>query len=115
MDNTETKLALERITESARVSAGGLGTDKNFSVLKGDHVGWPHFIHESLMQGRNAAIGNNQHRNFGRLLEIGFLSAPQTKTKPQSFRRELLKIDNIGWDLPLKISDCNTNVRLHRA
>src|SRR5204863_1331390 len=46
VDNVQAQLARESISESPGVAASALDTNKNFAVLKRNHVGWSEFIHE---------------------------------------------------------------------
>ena len=71
VDSVEAELALKSISKSAGMPTGGFRANENFAVLKSHHVGCSGFIHELSVERRHPSIGDNQHRNLGKLNEIG--------------------------------------------
>src|ERR1051326_2001226 len=59
VDYVQTQFVGERVFKSSRVAHGGVGADKNFAMLKGNHVGRPGFVHELSMQPRHLSIGDD--------------------------------------------------------
>jgi hypothetical protein len=49
MDDIEAKLARERVSKRAGMSLCCLNADKDFAMLKSQHVGWPCSMHEFSM------------------------------------------------------------------
>src|SRR5205814_3843954 len=56
VDDVQAQLARESVSESLGIAARSLGADKDFAVLKCDHVGRSRFIHELSMQRCHLAI-----------------------------------------------------------
>ena len=56
VDDVQAQLAREGVSEALGITTSGLGADKDFAVLKCDHVGRPRFIHELPMQRCHPAI-----------------------------------------------------------
>src|SRR2546423_13993850 len=105
VDNVKAELALKSISKSAGMPTRRLRANENFAVLKSHHVGWSGFFHELSMERRHLSIGDNQHRNLGKLTEIGRFVARQPKATFNRFLRERLKIDSVDWNFALKIAD----------
>src|ERR1051325_1309489 len=56
VDYVQPQFVCERVSKSSRVTNGGVGADKNFAMLKCDHVCRPGCVHELPMQPRHLAI-----------------------------------------------------------
>ena len=65
MDDVQLKLSHKRISKCTSVSSRRLNTDKNFAVLKCQHIRYPCLTEKPLMQLRDSAIGNQPDENIG--------------------------------------------------
>ena len=65
MDDVQLKLSHKRISKCTSVSSRRLNTDKNFAVLKCQHISCPRLAEKLLMQARDPAIGNQPDENIG--------------------------------------------------
>src|ERR1041384_4606028 len=95
VDYVQPQCVCERVSKSSRVTNGGVGADKNFAMLKCDHICGPGFIHELSMQRRHLSIGDDQHGNFAQLSEIRVSIFSRPKAGFYCFRGKLLKINNV--------------------
>ena len=105
VNNVESQLAVEWISESSRVPTSGVRADEDFAVLKRNHVGRARLVHEPAMEQGHSPIRDDQNRNVVQDREIGVVSLRQSKTKRSGLVRELLKIDNVHCEFALNIAD----------
>ena len=63
MYDVQLKLAEEGIFKQTSVSFGCLNADKNFAMLKRQHVGRPLLTEKLPMQARHSTIGNEPDEN----------------------------------------------------
>jgi hypothetical protein len=107
VDKVEAQLARERGPESTGVPPRHFRADKDLAVLKRNHVSRSGFIHELSVDRRDFSIGDDQNRDFRRLLKVGRHFSRDTQAKLDGSGCEILKICKINADLPLKIADNN--------
>jgi hypothetical protein len=103
MDDVQLEFARERISECAGVAPCRLDTDKNFAVLKCQHVSRPRFSEKFSMQKRHPPIGNEPHEEFARLAQVGSFPLSQLQTMLEGIRCEPFKLANINRDFTLEI------------
>lgn len=84
----------------------GFDADKNFAVLKSDHVGRPRNLHELTMQRGNATIGDEQNIYLRQARERTARRTFQTKMKCAF--GEFLERENVETKTALRVShlDC---------
>src|SRR5437879_1813101 len=103
MDDIQLELAVQGIAERAGVAARGLDTDKNFAVLKCQHVSGPRFSEKLPMQKRHLPIGNQPDEDLARLAQVA--SFPLSQLQATLHRRccKIFKLANIRRNFSLKI------------
>ena len=103
MGDVEAKLSRERIPKCAGMPFRGPDADKDFAVLKREHVGRTRLMHKFPMQRSHSSIRNEPHENLIQFSQIGRFSNLQPQTAAQRFRREYLEIRHFDRDLSLTI------------
>ena len=103
VDDVQLQLAHQRTAERPCVAARRLDTDKNFAVLKREHVSGPRFSEKLAMQSRYAPIGNEPDKNFAQLAQISSFSLSQSQATLHGCCGKLFKLANIDWDFSLKV------------
>jgi hypothetical protein len=89
------------------VASGGLDTDEDFSVLKGDDVCRPRFSEKLPMQKRHSSVGNQPDEKLAQVAQISWLSLSQSQAMPHSFRCEGSKVSDLDADFTLQIAHRN--------
>jgi hypothetical protein len=64
MHDVQSKFACERISKDASVTPGCFDADKDFAMLKGQHIGRPRLIEELPMQRRHSTIRDKPNENL---------------------------------------------------
>jgi len=117
MNDVQLQLAHERIgspvdaTPSSRVflpkcsgvAPRGLNTDKNFAVLKRQHISRPSLPEKFSMQKRHSSIGNKPDKDLARLAQVGSFPLSQVQTMLESVRCEPLELGNVHRNFSLNI------------
>src|SRR5207237_716794 len=103
MDHVQLELADQGISECARVTAGGLDTDKNFAVLKRENVSRPRFSEKLPVQKSHPPIGNEPHEDLAQLTQITSFSLSQLQATLRRRCRKCFQLANIDRDFSLKI------------
>ena len=109
MGDVEAKLAGERVPKCAGMLLRGLDADKDFAMLKREHVGRTRLMHKFPMQRNHPSIRNEPHENLIQLIKVRQFPLTQLQTAAQRFPREYLEISHIDRDFSLTIA--NGNVR----
>src|ERR1700756_1225657 len=107
MGDVETKLAGEQLSKCAGMPVRGLDADKDFAVLKREHIGRTRLIHEFPMQRSHSSIRNEPHENLVQFSQIGRFSHLQLQTPAQRFSCEYLEISHVDRDFSLTIAHGN--------
>jgi hypothetical protein len=102
MDNVQLEFARERVGEHASVPFSGLDADKNFTVLKCQHVGRTRFAEKLAMQPRHPAIGNEENKNLFQPHQFRAFLAPNLYAKAYGFCGELLELGEVHRHFSLK-------------
>jgi len=103
MDHVQLELADQGISECARVTARGLDTDKNFAVLKREHVSRPRFSEKLPVQKSHPPIGNEPHEDLAQLTQITSFPLSQLQAMLHGSRCKGFKLTNIDADFSLEI------------
>src|SRR6266568_6958877 len=103
MDHVQLELADQGISECARVTARGLDTDKNFAVLKREHVSRPRFFEKLPVQKSHPPIGNEPHEDLAQLTQITSFPLSQSQTTLHGAICEGFQLTNIDADFSLQI------------
>ena len=103
MDHVQLELADQGISECARVTARGLDTDKNFAVLKREHVSRRRFSEKLPVQKSHPPIGNEPHEDLAQLTQITSFSLSQLQATLRRPCRKCFQLANIDRDFSLKI------------
>jgi hypothetical protein len=117
MDNVQFELAHQRIASSvdatpssrvflskfARVAPRGLGTDKDFAVLKREHVSRSDVFKKFSMKHGHPPIGNEPDEDLVQAAQVSSFFLSQLQTAPHRPCRKLFKLLNIDCDLSLTI------------
>jgi hypothetical protein len=104
MHNVQAKLACERISESASVTARCFNTDKDFAMLKSQHVRRTCFMEELPMQRRHSTIRDKPDKDFTQRREVCRFPLAQSETCSQRFRREFFETANANRNRSLAIA-----------
>jgi hypothetical protein len=96
MDDVQLELAHRRVSKHSSVPSCRLGADKNFTVLKRQHVGRSRFAEKLAMQLRHPAIGNKPNENPWQFAQIRLFPLSHLQTTPHSFRGELFKSSRVN-------------------
>jgi hypothetical protein len=107
MDNVQLELAPERISKPMGMPFCRLDADKNFTVLKRQHVSRPRLAEKLPMQLRYPAIGNKPNENLWQFAQIRLLPLSHLQTMAHSFRRERLERGDVNRDFSLTITNGN--------
>ncbi len=86
----EADFTSERISESARVAARGLGAHENFAMLESDYIGRSGFAQKTTMQLRHPPIGNQNDVYLFELFQRG-VSPRDFEAFLQGALREILQ------------------------
>ena len=105
MHNVQLELAHERISERVRVAARGLDADKNFAVLKREHISRPGFSEKLPMQKRHPPIGNEPHEDLAQVAQLSLFPLSQFQATLHGRCRKIFKLANIEWNFSLKTLD----------
>src|SRR5436190_358810 len=98
------KLAHERVSKHTSVPFCHLDADKNFTVLKRQHVGRTRFPKKLPMQPCHPAIGNEPNENLSQSHQFRAFLAPSLYAMAHCALCELLKIVNVHRHNSLKIA-----------
>lgn len=107
MRDIKTKLVLERGAEPPRLAPSGLGADKNFAVLKRDHVSWANLAKKATMQFRHAAVRNENNNHLSKRSQRTRFRSTQFEAFLQNTIREIPQRRWLYRNLPLAIEHRN--------
>lgn len=111
MHDAQSKFARERVSENGCIPARCLRTDKNFTVLKRQHIRWPRLIKKLSMQVSHSPVGDEPNENFAQPRQFGAFSLVQCQTTPHRPPRKFLKIDSVNWNSSLDVAHANFRKR----
>src|SRR6266496_2395095 len=103
MDDVQLQLAHQRISKYVGMPFCHLDADKNFTVLKCQHVGRTDLPKKLPMQQCHPAIRDQPNEDLAQFPQIRLFPLSQLQTMPHSFRGELLKPVKLDWNSSLKI------------
>src|SRR4030095_7679563 len=95
MDDVELQLAHQRISKYMGLPFCHLDADKNFTVLKRQHVSRSRFAEKLAMQLRHPAIGNKPNGNPWQFAQICWSPLSHLQTMAHSFRGKLFKTSRV--------------------
>jgi len=107
MGDVKAKLARERVPKCSGMPLRCLDADKDFAVLKREHVGGPPLLQKFAMQKSHSTIRNQPDENLIQFLQVGVLLLMQFHTAAERFPSECLEFGNINTDFSLEIAQEN--------
>jgi hypothetical protein len=120
MHDVQAKFACERISKDASVTSGYFNADKDFAMLKGQHVGRSPCMEELPMQRRHSTIRDEPNENLAQPGQVSRSPLSQLQTRSHRFRCESFKIANANRNSPLQIANrdlgncCRLEIAPHR-
>jgi hypothetical protein len=105
MHDVQSKFACERISEGSSVTSRCFNADKDFAMLKGQHVGRSRLMEELPMQRRHSTIRDKPDENLAQPGQVRRFPLAQPQTGSRCFRRELFKIANVHRNGSLPIAN----------
>jgi hypothetical protein len=111
VDDVQLELAVQGIAECSGVAARGLDTDKNFAVLKREHVSRARLSEKFPMQKRHPPVGNEPHENFAQLAQVASFCLLQLQTMLESILCEPFEPGDVHRNSSLKILDVDARQR----
>ena len=117
MHNVELQLAHQRtgslvdatlssrvlLSKCSGVIACGLDADKDFAVLKREHVRRPRFSEKFPVQKRHPPIGDEPNEDLGQVAQVASFPLSQLQAALHGACCECLKLTNIDADFSLQI------------
>src|SRR5438128_228969 len=115
MGDVEAKLASERLPKCAGLPLRCLDADKDFAVLKREHVGRTRLMHKFPMERIHSSIRNEPNENLMQFIQVRRFPPTQLQTTEQGFPCEYLKIGHIDWDFLLTVAHVDVRGFSHLA
>jgi len=103
MDDVQLQLAHQRISKYVGMPFCCLDADKNFTVLKRQHVSRTRLPKKLPMQKRHSPVRDQPDENLWQFAQIRLFPLSHVQTMAHSFRGELLKPVKLDWNSSLKI------------